>query len=93
MKNYRGWKLVFSDGVYTATKKGRVPLRAESRVAIDRRIDAHEFVEWRDEFIAKVKQANEFIKFLQKPVDPRHILCHNFAFPWEGGKGKTYRGK
>ena len=82
MKNYRGWKLTFADGVYTATKKGRVPLRAESRVAIDRRIDAREWIDFRDEFTAGIKKMNAFIKRLES-FSERDVVCHNFAFTFD----------
>lgn len=35
---------------------------------------------WRKEFLAEVRRMNRFIKWLQKPIDPRKIVCHNFAF-------------
>jgi len=79
-KTYRGWKLTFADGIYTATKKGKVALQSKSRVGIERMIDADEVVEWRKAYVADIKRANDFIKWLQRPVDPRHIVCHNFMF-------------
>ena len=66
MKNYRGWKLVFSDGVYTATKRGFVGLNANSRIGIERLIDAREFVEWREEGCAAIEKANAFIQKLKQ---------------------------
>lgn len=65
-KNYRGWKLTFSNGVYTATKNGFVGLNADSRVGIERLIDAREYIEWQDEAIAIVKKANQLIRKLKQ---------------------------
>jgi len=46
---------------------------------------------WRKEFLAEIRRMNDFIKWLQQPVDQTQIVCHNFAFgPWEGGVGKTH---
>ncbi len=65
-KNYRGWKLEFADGVYTATKKGFVALKANSRIGVERLIDAREFVEWREKGCATIKKANDFIQKLKQ---------------------------
>jgi hypothetical protein len=65
-KNYRGWKLVFTGVIYTATKKGFVPLGATDQVGIERLIDAREFVEWRNEGIAIIKRANAYIRKLNQ---------------------------
>lgn len=70
-KNYRGWKLVFANGVYTATKKGFVGLNANSRIGIERLIDAREFVEWREEACKAVTKANAFIQQLKQ------LTCEN----------------
>jgi len=46
---------------------------------------------WRKEFLAEIRRMNDFIKWLQQPVDQTQVICHNFAFgPWEGGVGKTH---
>lgn len=68
-KNYRGWTLIFNGVIYIATKRGFAPLEATNRVGIERIIDAREFVEWRTQAIATIKQANRFISKLKKLVN------------------------
>ena len=43
-KSYRGWKLTFNKGLYTATKAGRLPQQAYSRIGIERKVDTQETI-------------------------------------------------